>query len=277
MIAIVAKVGMILSVIMFFVLFGLFIYKQYRYQIWMNKLFFIQEDNILKENTNSLDFDMKLHQAGLTRKQFNEIIAASIIAGLSVLSLLYFIEFSMLMKIFIALVALAIASATPYLYLEEQKKARIKRIDNDLAIFIDLLIIILEGGGGLYNAIDQVTEDAKGVIGDELLQESKQFKYELITYESELAYNNFMNRTGSEAIATIVGFMKLSQETGIGVKTIFENQSNEIKEADMLNLEKKAATMNIAITFTMFIFILPAIIAMIAFPIASGNVLNLNF
>jgi tight adherence protein C len=183
----------------------------------------------------------------------------------------------MLMKIFIALVALAIATATPYLYLEEQKKARIKRIDNDLAIFIDLLIIILEGGGGLYNAIDQVTEDAKGVIGDELLQESKQFKYELITYESELAYNNFMNRTGSEAIATIVGFMKLSQETGIGVKTIFENQSNEIKEADMLNLEKKAATMNIAITFTMFIFILPAIIAMIAFPIASGNVLNLNF
>jgi tight adherence protein C len=277
MITLVAQVGITISILLFFVILAIFIYRQYRHQIWMNKLFFIQESDILKDDTKTIDFDMKLHQAGITKKEFVEVRVASIIAGLSILSLLYFIEFSLTIKILIIIVALGIAIATPHLYLQEQIKSRIKRLENDLAIFIDLLIIILEGGGGLHNAIDQVTADAKGVIGEELLKEWQRFKYELITYESEIAYNNLINHTGSEAIATIVGFMKLSQETGIGVKTIFENQSNEIKETDMLNLEKKAATMNIAITFTMFIFILPAIIAMIAFPIASGSILRLNF
>ena len=110
-----------------------------------------------------------------------------------------------------------------------------------------------------------------------MLEESRRFKYEFVTYDSEIAYQNLVNRTGSEAVATIVGFMRLSQETGIGVKTIFENQSNEIKEADMLSVEKKASLMNVAITFTMFIFILPAIIAMITFPIAAGALMKLSF
>jgi len=157
----------------------------------------------------------------------------------------------------------------PYIYLDEQIKARIKRIDNDLAIFIDLLIIILEGGGGLNNAIDKVTQEAEDVLGKDLLEESKKFKNEFITYSSDIAYNNLINRTGSNAIATIVGFMRLSEETGIGVKSIFENQAQEIKDMEMLNVEKRAATMNISITFVMFIFILPAVIAMVAFPMAA--------
>ena len=60
--------------------------------------------------------------------------------------------------------------------------------------------------------------------------------------------------------------MKLSEETGIGVKSIFENQAQEIKADDMLNVEKRAAMMNVNLTFTMFLFIIPAVIAMIAFP-----------
>ena len=79
-----------------------------------------------------------------------------------------------------------------------------------------------------------------------------------------------MNRTGSDTIATIVGFMRLSEETGIGVKSIFENQAQELKAMEMLDIEKKAATMNIGITLVMFLFILPAVIAMIAFPMSAG-------
>jgi len=138
-----------------------------------------------------------------------------------------------------------------------------------LPVFIDLLIIILEGGGGLNNAIDKVTTEGESVLGPDLLEESKKFKNEFITYSSDVAFTNLVNRTGSDAIATIVGFMRLSEETGIGVKSIFENQAQELKSMEMLNIEKKAATMNIGITFVMFLFILPAVIAMIAFPMAA--------
>jgi hypothetical protein len=68
--------------------------------------------------------------------------------------------------------------------------------------------------------------------------------------------------------------MRLSEETGIGVKTIFENQSREIKEKDMLEIEKKAAMMNINLTLIMFLFILPSMIAMIAFPLSGDGLMS---
>ena len=237
----------------------------------VEKIFDMQDNEILssQESKKKAEFKLKLQRAGLTRKDFNEIIVASVIAAVSLIFLIYIIDFSPFTKYFIIFLAVIMPFVVPYFYLEEQVSARIKRIDNDLAIFIDLLIIILEGGGGLNNAIDKVTTDGKGVLGKDLLYESSMFKHEFITYGGEVAYANLANRTGSEAIATIVGFMKLSEETGIGVKTIFENQAQDIKDAELLDVEKKAATMNISLTFTMFLFIIPAVIAMIGFPMAA--------
>ncbi len=244
----------------------------YKHNKHIEKIFQITDTEILnqEESKKKAEFKLKLLKAGLTQKDFNEIIIASILASGSLVFLIYIIDFGAFMKYFILFIAVILPFAMPFLYLEEQVKARIKRIDNDLAIFIDLLIIILEGGGGLNNAIDKVTTEATGVLGKDLLYESSMFKYEFITYGGEIAYANLASRTGSESIATIVGFMKLSEETGIGVKTIFENQAQEIKDAELLSVEKKAATMNISLTFTMFLFILPAVIAMIAFPMSEG-------
>lgn len=251
---------------------SLYLYQKYKHIKFLGAIFTPESDIIIDTalSEKKAEFKLKLQRAGLKRKQFNEIIIASIIAGISLISLIFILEFTLLYKLFIVLLGIAIAVFTPYLYLEEQIKARIKRIDNDLPIFIDLLIIILEGGGGLNNAIDKVTQEGKNVLGPDLLEESKTFKNEFVTYSSDIAYTNLVNRTGSDSIATIVGFMRLSEETGIGVKSIFENQAQELKSMEMLNIEKKAATMNIAITLVMFIFILPAVIAMVAFPIAAN-------
>lgn len=268
---------MVLSALVFFALFGYLLFLKYRRMNWLNAIFHIYDSELLteKESSRKSEFKLKLLQAGITRREFNEVIAASVVAGGALASLGSILELSLMQEMMLYAFALSTALFTPYLYLAEQVKARIKRIEDDLAVFIDLLIIILEGGGGLNNAIDEVTTQGKKVIGKDLLEESKRFKYELISYGSEIAYNNLIKRTGSEAVATIVGFMRLSEETGIGVKSIFENQSKEIRTAQALSIKKKATTMNIYITFTMFIFILPAIIAMVAFPIAAGALLKL--
>jgi len=251
---------------------GLYFYENYKHAKLLRAIFHVNDESIIsdKQNTKKAEFQLKLQKAGLTKKQFYEIIIASILAGFSLMSLLFFVDFSFIGKLSLIIIAFAIMAAMPLLYLEEQIKARIKRIENDLPVFIDLLIIILEGGGGLNNAMDKVTIEGETVLGSDLLEETKKFKNEFITYSSDVAYTNLVNRTGSDAIATIVGFMRLSEETGIGVKSIFENQSEELKSMEMLSIEKKAATMNIGITFVMFIFILPAVIAMIAFPMAAN-------
>ncbi|UCM99935.1 type II secretion system F family protein [Sulfurimonas sp. SWIR-19] len=262
---------LIISLVVLFWYLILYVYERYKHNTFLSAVFATEDDIILNDNFSAkkAEFKLKLQRAGLKKKQFNEIVFASVLAGASLISLLFFMDFSFLNKFFLVAGGLSIAFFMPYLYLEEQIKARIKRIENDLPIFIDLLIIILEGGGGLNNAIDKVTTEGESVLGPDLLAESKKFKNEFITYSSDIAFTNLVNRTGSDAIATIVGFMRLSEETGIGVKSIFENQAQELKSMEMLNIEKKAATMNIGITFVMFLFILPAVIAMIAFPMAA--------
>jgi len=271
MIELFAYILLYLSLGMFLFLGSWFGYLKYKHNKRIESIFNLQDVQILskEENKRRADFKLKLIKAAMTQNQFNEIIIAGIITGLSLVFLVWFMNFSFNMNLFIIILAIAIAVFMPLIYLEEQIKERIKRIDNDLAIFLDLLIIILEGGGGLHNAIDKVTQEADGVLGPDLLEESRTFKNEFISYSSEVAYNNLAQRTGSEAIAAIVGFMKLSEETGIGVKTIFENQAEDIKSAEILGIEKKAASMNISMTLTMFIFIIPAVIAMIAFPMAA--------
>lgn len=258
-----------LLIILFFV--TLYLIQRYKHAQLLNAIFSHQDEIIIskEESDKKAAFELRLIRAGITHKEYKEIQLLSVVAGLAMISLIFFLHLSLVLNIFLAFVALLVMIFMPYLYLDEQIKARIKRINNDLAIFIDLLIIILEGGGGLNNAIDKVTIEGDKVLGKDLLEESKKFKNEFITYSSEVAYNNLIERTGSDAIATIVGFMRLSEETGIGVKSIFENQAQEIKDMEMLNVEKRAATMNISITFVMFIFILPAVIAMVAFPMAA--------
>jgi len=245
--------------------------NRYEHRELLKRIFNIDDSSIITkiDSKKRAEFKLKLIRAGLTQRDFNEIVGVSVLAGISISSLIFILNLSDMNNLLLFIVGISIAIFTPFIYLDEQMKARIKKIDNDLAIFIDLLIIILEGGGGLNNAIDRVTTDGDKVLGKDLIEESRRFKNELTTYDSDTAYNNLVERTGSEAIATIVGFMRLSEETGIGVKTIFENQAKDIKEQEILNVEKRAATMNISITFVMFLFILPAVIAMIAFPMAA--------
>jgi len=258
-----------LGIILFFL--TLYLLGRYKHMRMLNAIFSYQDETIIskEESDKKAAFELKLTRAGITDREYKEIQILSIVAGLALFGLAFLLHLSLLFGLFVGFLGLLLMVFMPQLYLDEQIKARIKRINNDLAIFIDLLIIILEGGGGLNNAIDKVTKEGEKVLGKDLLEESKKFKNEFITYSSEVAYNNLIERTGSDAIATIVGFMRLSEETGIGVKTIFENQAQEIKDMEMLNVEKRAATMNISITFVMFIFILPAVIAMVAFPMAA--------
>lgn len=271
MIEIFAYVLMTFSTFLILFLSFRYIYKKYQLSNRITTIFDMQEEELFKrqENKRKVEFRKNLTRAGLTQQNFYEIVIASIVTALALISLLFILKLSFIVKIIIILAAISIAIFTPFVYLEEQIKARVKRIENDLAIAIDLIIIILEGGGGLNNAIDKVTTEATDVLGKDLIQEFKRFKYELVSYGSEVAYANLADRTASEAIGSIVGFMRLSEETGIGVKTVFENQTQGIKEQEILGVEKKAATMNISITFVMFIFIIPAVIAMVAFPMAA--------
>jgi len=266
-------------VILFFLLsvgsFGYLYWTNRQRKMWIKKIFHTKDESIInkKKSKKVEEFDTKLLQAGLTYKNIKEIMIVAILCSSSLMFLALFMNFSTFVSAMLICIAAVLPFSIPFLLIEEERKKRQKRIESDLSIFLDLVVIILEGGGGLNNAIDEVAKSGSLVIGKDLLDEIKLFKNELISYGSETAYDNLVKRTGSEVISTLVGFMKLSEETGVGVKSVFENQAEQIKAKEILGIEKKAATMNINMTFTMFLFILPAVIAMIAFPMSSIKIL----
>jgi tight adherence protein C len=251
------------------------IYIKQKRERWIKNIFQTEDEKIMskKKSKRVEEFDTKLMQSGLKYKDIKEIVLVAFLTSFSLIFLAIFMDFSELVSGSIVFIAVILPILIPFLYIEEQIKTRQKKIEADLSVFLDLVVIILEGGGGLNNAIDEVASSGELVIGKELLEEVEIFKNELISYGSDIAYENFARRTGSEVVATLVGFMKLSEETGIGVKNVFENQAQEIKDKEVVGIEKKAAMMNVNMTFTMFLFILPAVIAMIAFPMSSMKIL----
>ena len=241
------------------------LYKFYTKRVLLAQIFSNKKESLLQQKKQK-ELLLRLESAGVGLQEYRLLQILAAITGVAVAILPFLLGAALLFKVVVLFIGIAIALLTPKLFIEEQRKKRIARIDADLAIFLDLLVIILQAGGGLLNAIDVVTKEAEGIIGKDLLEETKKFKKELTTLSPSLAYENLIRRTGSENVASIVSFMRISEESGIGLKTIFENQSKEIKEKAFFEIEKRASLLNIKMILAVFVFVLPALGAFIILP-----------
>jgi tight adherence protein C len=247
--------------LIFLVLLSYLIYDYSEQKRFLKSVFDLEDSNVdlLEQQTSISKLELKLHRAGTTLKEFNEIRFLGLFLGAMMLFLVLYMQESMMVNILLGVFGIFSATYFPYLYLDEMYKARVERIEGDLSTFLDMIIIFLEAGSGLNNAMLEVTKRTTEVIGNDLLSEINRFVLESATLSADNAFDNFVQRTGSVEIATLAGFLKLSQETGLGVKTIFESQGAEIKAKEFLKAEKKAATVNLMLTMTLFTFILPAL------------------
>ena len=107
------------SALIFTILYAV---KYIKHQQWIKSVFFSSDTNILKEEDSRISFDTKLIQAGLTKRDFQLIIVLSAFAGLSVSTLPFILHLNGIATFAIITIALAIAAAVPFIYLEEQKK-----------------------------------------------------------------------------------------------------------------------------------------------------------
>jgi|GEM_PF-4735112 len=258
------------------------VFQAHKKQQKINKIL-----SVLKENKTDIlldgfehgkkteDFKWKLAKAGINKNEYDQIKYMSLAIGVFLfLFPWYFTE----PKISISIAALGIGIGVffPTIYLTSLKNERAQRIESSLSTFLDLVIIILEAGGGLNNALKEVSVRCKDILSQDLLAEITILQTELSTYPREIAYSNLINRTGSKSLANFVHFLKLADETGMGVKTIFETQSKEIKDAEFFEVEKKAAVVNLYLTMIVFVFILPALGAFIAFPIMADALIPMT-
>jgi len=226
----------------------------------------IRDDD--KDEASNLHF--KLIQAGLTKKEYNEGKLVFAIMGI-VIAVSLPLFFSSTVGIIGILVGILLIIFGGPLYLSISKSERVDKINNDLGVFLDLINVILEAGGGLKNAFFTVSTRAHGILDEELLKEIAILEYEMTNYSTKKAYENLKKRVDSEDVAKIVDFLILSEEAGIGVKNIFSSQSDEMRQEKFYKIKGKVNTLNMYLMVIIFIFVLPALGAFIVFPMMAGS------
>jgi len=239
----------------------------------LDTLAIVDQQKNMKEvssETEEKNLYFKLIQAGLTKKEYNEgklvFSLIGLIIGIAV-PMLFSINFGVI-GILIG-VLLVIFGGPLYLYIS--KSERIEKINNDLGVFLDLINVILEAGGGLKNAFFTVSTRAHGILDEELLKEVAILEYEMTNYSTKKAYENLKKRVDSEDVAKIVDFLILSEEAGIGVKNIFSTQSDEMRQEKFYKIKGKVNTLNMYLMVIIFIFVLPSLGAFIIFPMMAGK------
>ncbi len=223
------------------------------------------------EEDHSKDLYFKLVQAGLTKKEYNEGKLVFALIGIIVLiALPILFGFSLIGIIGIAVGIVLLLFGGP-LYISISKSERVEKINNDLGVFLDLINVILEAGGGLKNAFFTVSTRAHGILDEELLKEVAILEYEMTNYSTKKAYENLKKRVDSDDVGKIVDFLILSEEAGIGVKNIFSTQSDEMRQEKFYKIKGKVNTLNMYLMLVIFIFVLPSLGAFIIFPLMAGK------
>jgi tight adherence protein C len=237
----------------------------------LDKLDIIDKQSQVADNSNEEDtLAFKLIQAGITHKEYNEGRLTFAILGI-VLAITLPLFFSFTIGLIGVLLGIICVVFGGQMYLSIAKSERVEKIDQDLGVFLDLINVILEAGGGLKNAFFQVSRRAHGIINDELLKEIAILEYEMTNYSTKKAYENLKKRVDSEDMSKIVDFLILSEETGLGVKGIFATQSDEMRQEKFYKIKGKVNTLSMYLMVVIFIFVLPSLGAFIVFPMMAGK------
>jgi tight adherence protein C len=230
-----------------------------------------QKDIKSTENENEQnDLYFQLIQAGLTKKEYNEGKLVFAIIGL-ILGISLPLFFSSEIGIIGIIIGILLLVFGGKLYIYISKTERVEKINNDLGVFLDLINVILEAGGGIKNAFFTVSTRAHNILDEELLKEIAILEYEMSNYSTKKAYENLKKRVDSDDVGKIVDFLILSEESGIGVKNIFSAQSDEMRQEKFYKIKGKVNTLNMYLMLIIFIFVLPALGAFIVFPMMAGS------
>lgn len=229
-----------------------------------------QQKEIKTDESDVENLHLKLIQAGLTKKEYNEGKIIFAIMGL-VIAISFPVFFSFNMGVIGIVIGVLLIIFGGKIYMSISNSERVTKINNDLGVFLDLINVILEAGGGLKNAFFTVSIRAKGILDEELLKEIAILEYEMTNYSTKKAYENLKKRVDSEDVAKIVDFLILSEEAGIGVKDIFSTQSDEMRQEKFYKIKGKVNTLNMYLMLIIFIFVLPSLGAFIVFPMMAGS------
>lgn len=169
--------------------------------------------------------------------------------------------------IIMALAAGAGAGAfIPSFYLGRRARKRQRAIGSQLSDVLDLLVVCVEAGLGLSEAIK--------VVGSEAERQGQEIGTELALVSGELAAGSslgqalrqFADRTAVADVKPLAATLIQSEQIGAQIGPALRSISNSLRDARRMRAEEAAQKTTVKILFPLVLFVLPAMMSVIVGP-----------
>ncbi|MGA0545332.1 type II secretion system F family protein [Brevundimonas sp. VNH65] len=216
----------------------------------------------------------KMAQAGfrgpkpLTAFYFFRFASPFVFLAIAAFYLFVFNDFGLpvMMRVTAVMTAAMIGFYAPNIYLANRIAKRQQSIVQAFPDALDLLLICVESGMSIEQAILKVSQEV-GPSSIDLAEELSLLSAELSYLpERRMAYEGLARRTNHPGIKSVVTAMVQAEQYGTPLGTALRTMAKENRELRMAAAEKKAAALPAKLTVPMILFFLPVLFVVILGP-----------
>ena len=222
-----------------------------------------------------------LAQAGFLKSsapQTYQVIRVMLAIAGGLLGLLFGAIFhtSVATPLLFAMVGVAVGIFVPSYYLGRRARIRQNNISRQLSDVLDLLVVCVEAGMGLFEAIR--------IVGTECERHGQEIGTELNLVATDIsagaslgqALRGLADRTAVEDIKPLAATLIQSEQLGAQIGPALRSSSDALRTRRRLRAEEDAQKASIKILFPLVLFVLPAMIAVIIGPAMISVLHTLN-
>jgi len=154
----------------------------------------------------------------------------------------------------------------PSLRLDSRIAKRQKKLRLALPDLLDLLVVAVEAGLGLDQAIQHCSRELEFAHKD-LAEEMAQVNFEMRAGKRRAdALKNLSERTGEAEIRKLVALLVQTDRFGTSMAESLRNHSDDMRVRRRQEAEERAAKVGVKLVFPIFLFILPSMLVVSAGP-----------
>jgi tight adherence protein C len=211
-----------------------------------------------------------LVQAGFRSSKLKTFYAikllSTVIAAAAAVLVTVILGLPLASSFFYGICAAVLGSILPSVYLSRTARERQRQIARQMSDVLDLLVVCVEAGLGIYEAIKVVgneTERQNQAIGQELAMVSGE-----ITAGSSLgvALRSLAERTAVDDIKPLAATLIQSEQLGAQMAPALRSISDTMRTRRRMRAEEAAQKTTIKILFPLILLILPAMMMVIVGP-----------
>lgn len=154
----------------------------------------------------------------------------------------------------------------PAFVVSRRVESRQRTVRESFPDALDMLLMCVEAGVGLDEAVNRVAEELK--IGSPLLG----FHFDLLSAElragktRENAFRSFSDRIGIDEIRSFVALLMQTEALGTSMAETLRSMSDDMRQRRLLRAEELAQKVGTKLSVILAIFLLPVLISVIVAP-----------